>query len=95
MTDDLSPETASAWQAYQSMSESKDAYFSLLQTLDEKYRHGGNPTIAENLKLEQLLAEHDRKVKHFNQTVAAITNPAAKQQLVELLKDAAEAGSSH
>ena len=95
MTDDLNPETAGAWQAYQSMSASKDAYFSLLQALDEKYRHGGNPTIAENLKLEQLLAEHDRKVKHFNQTVAAITNPEAKQQLVELLKDAAEAGSSH
>ena len=95
MTDDLNPETASAWQAYQSMSASKDAYFSLLQALDEKYRHGGNPTIAENLKLEQLLADHDRKVKHFNQTVTAITNPEAKQQLVALLKDAAEAGSSH
>ena len=92
---ELNPETVAAWQAYQSMSTGKDAYFSLLQALDEKYRHGGNPTIAENLKLEQLLGEHDRKVKAFNQALLAITNPGAKQQLVELLKDTANTATSH
>lgn len=89
VTEDLSPETAAAWQAYRSMCSSKDDYFSLLQALDEKYKGGGGPGIAENLRLEQLLSEHDRKVKQFNQAVAAITDPDAKQQLVELLKVAA------
>ena len=95
VTDDLSPETAAAWQAYRSMCSSKDDYFSLLQTLDEKYKNGGEPGIAENLRLEKLLGEHDRKVKQFNQAVAAITDPGAKQQLVELLKVAADNKDGH
>ncbi len=95
MTEELTPEAAGAWQAYQSMSAGKDAYFSLLQALDEKYRHGGNPTIAENLKLQQLLDEHDRKVKRFKQAMSTITDPGAKQQLVELLKAAADPKASH
>ena len=86
MTEALSPETAAAWQAWQAMCVSKDEYFSLLKSLDEKYSTGGGPGIAENLKLEQLLGEHDRKVKLFNQALSAITDPGAKQQLVELLK---------
>ena len=95
MTDDLSPETAAAWQAYQSMCGSKDEYFSLLQALDEKYKNGGEPGIAESLKLEQLLSRHDQKVKAFNQAMAAVTDPGAKQQLVELLKVAADSKASH
>ena len=95
MTEDLSPETAAAWQAYRSMCASKDDYFSLLQALDEKYKNGGEPGIAENLRLEKLLSEHDGKVKLFNQAVAAITDPGAKQQLVELLKVAADSIDKH
>ena len=95
VTEDLSPETAAAWQAYQSMCASKDEYFSLLKSLDEKYKNGGEPGIAESLKLEQLLGEHDKKVKLFNQAVSAITDPGAKQQLVELLKVAADPKASH
>ena len=95
VTEDLSPETAAAWQAYQSMCASKDEYFSLLQALDEKYKSGGEPGIAESLKLEQLLSEHDRKVKLFNQALSAITDPGAKQQLVELLKVAADSKANH
>ena len=93
--ENLSPEIAAAWQAYQSMCASKDDYFTLLQTLDEKYKSGGEPGIAESLKLEQLLGEHDRKVKLFNQTMAAITGPEAKQQLMELLKAAADTKDRH
>ena len=55
------------------------------KTLDEKYKMGGEPGIAENLKLEQLLSEHDQKVKLFNKAMAAVTDPDAKQQLLELL----------
>ena len=93
--ENLSPEIAAAWQAYQSMCASKDDYFTLLQTLDEKYKSGGEPGIAESLKLEQLLGEHDRKVKLFNQTMAAITGSEAKQQLMELLKAAADTKDRH
>ena len=93
--ENLNPETAAAWQAYQAMSVSKDDYFSLLQALDEKYKNSGDPGIAENLKLEQLLSEHDQKVKLFNKAVAAITDPDAKKQLLELLTAAAEVKDSH
>ena len=95
VAEDLSPETATAWQAYRSMCSSKDDYFSLLQALDEKYKSGGEPGIAENLRLEKLLSEHDRKVKQFNQAVATITDPDAKQQLVELLTTAANTTGKH
>ncbi len=95
VTADLKPDAAAAWQAYQSMSASKDAYFSLLQSLDEKYKTGGEPGIAESLKLEKLLDEHDQKVKLFNQALSAITDPDAKQQLVELLKVAANTKTGH
>ena len=90
VTENLSPEIVAAWHAYQSMSASKDDYFSLLLALDEKYKNGGEAGIAESLRLEQLLSDHDRKVKLFNQAVSAITDPGAKQQLMELLKAAAD-----
>ena len=95
VTEELSPETAAAWQAYQSMCASKDDYFSLLQALDKKYKNGGEPGIAESLKLEKLLSDHDRKVKLFNRAVSAITDPNAKQQLMELLAIAAETRDKH
>ena len=93
--EDLSPEAAAAWQAYQAMSASKDNYFTLLRAVEEKYKTGGGPTFAEGLKLEQLLGEHDRQVKQFNQAMTALTDPAARQQVVELLKAAANTGDSH
>ncbi len=77
------------------MCASKDDYFSLLQALDEKYKNGGEPGIAESLKLEKLLSDHDRKVKLFNRAVSAITDPNAKQQLMELLKAAADTKNRH
>ena len=95
VTEDLSPETVAAWRAYQSMCASKDDYFSLLQALDEKYKTGGGPGIAENLRLENLLNEHDQKVKLFNQAVATITDPGAKKQLLELLTAAVDTKDKH
>ena len=94
-TEKLSPEIETAWQAYQSMCASKDDYFSLLQALDEKYKNGGEPGIAESLRLEQLLSEHDKKVKLFSRAMAAITGPDAKLQLMELLKAAAGIKDKH
>ncbi len=95
VTENLSPETEAAWQAYQSMCTSKDDYFSLLQTLDEKSKTGEGPSIAESLKLEQLLSEHDQKVKLFNKARAALTDPDAKQQLLGLLIAAAGTEDRH
>lgn len=91
----LGPETAAAWNAYQSMSDSKRDYFSLLQALDEKQKAGREPSIAENLRLEKLLAEHDQRVKQFKQALAAVADPEAKRQLLTLLGAAADAGDPH
>lgn len=67
------PETARpAWEAYVAMSQSKEIYFSFMVELDQKYKQGGEPTIAENLKLEQLLAEHDKKVTAFNKAMQSM-----------------------
>jgi len=52
---DLPEEAQNAWLAYQAMSESKKTYFTLLQELDMKYKKRGSPTLAENLRLEELL----------------------------------------
>lgn len=93
--DTLSPAAAAAWRAYQAMSASKDEYFSMLRAMDEKYKTGGAPAFAEGLRMEQLLAEHDRKVKLFNQALTALTDPAARQQLMERLKAAADTGGKH
>lgn len=93
--EDLGPETAAAWNAYQAMSDSKRDYFSLLQALDEKQKAGQEPSIAENLRLEKLLAAHDQRVKQFKQALAAVTDPGAKRQLLTLLGAAADAGKPH
>lgn len=58
-----------AYKAYLAMSESKEAYFSFMLELDQKYKQGGEATIAENLKLEQLLKAHDEQVKAFNKAM--------------------------
>jgi len=85
MSDDavLPVDAQIAWEAYLAMSGSKAEYFGLLQELDQKYRMGGNPSIAENLQLEKLLKVHDRKVAAFND---AMNNVVDKDARVMLLK---------
>ena len=85
MSDDtaLPPEAQIAWNAYQDMSRSKAEYFALLQDLDQKYREGGTPSIAENLQLEKLLEVHDGNVAAFND---AMHNVVDKDARVILLK---------
>lgn len=60
-----------AYEAYLAMSASKDAYFNFMVELDQKYKQGGEASIAENLKLEQLLKAHDEKVTAFNEAMQA------------------------
>ena len=47
------------------MLNSKDAHFSYLEELDRKYQTGGQRTLAEIARLEDLLATHDRCVAGF------------------------------
>ncbi len=81
----LPPEADAAWQAYLDMGESKEIYFGFLQSLDVKYDKNESPSIAENLKLEQLLAEHDSRVKAFNTAMSAIEDNSARQLLINKL----------
>lgn len=70
--DDLPAAARPAYEAYLAMSESKQAYFNFMVELDQKYKDGGAPTIAENLQLEQLLKAHDEKVTAFNEAMQAM-----------------------
>ncbi len=82
---DIPEEAQAAWQAYVAMSESKKGYFSFLQALDEKYKHCGSPSIAENLKLEELLGVHDKNVLAFNEAMSAINDTEARNALLQAL----------
>lgn len=70
--DDLPQQARPAYDAYIAMSETKQAYFSFMVELDQKEKSGEQITLAENLKLEQLLKDHDEKVTAFNEAMQAM-----------------------
>ncbi len=94
---DHSPGTAAelAWLAYQAMGESKKRYFDFLQQLKQKYQINEMPSIAENLKLEKLLREHDKKVAAFSDAMSNIEDPAARLALITKLSDDKVAVETH
>ena len=95
--DPLPDAALSAWRAYEAMLGSKDAHFSLLEELEARYRDGGRRTLAEGRRLEQLLAEHDAKVRDFRRSVAALQREdlAAHHALIEHIRRAnADLGGS-
>ena len=80
------PETAEhAWHAYEEMLGSKTAHFSYLQQLEDKYRHGGQRSLAEGAHLNQLLAAHDARVKAFRLAITELSqlDLSAHQTLIE------------
>ena len=85
----LSPTAEAAWQAYQAMGKTKRIYFGFLTELDQKYDKNQSPSIAENLKMEELLADHDANVKVFNEAMAEVTEPEDREQLMKKLTDSA------
>jgi hypothetical protein len=91
----LSPEAERAWRAYQAMGESKRMYFGFLQELDQKYDKNESPSIAENLKLEQMLKTHDEKVNAFNKAMANVEEPTARQALMTKLTSASALAGTH
>lgn len=81
----LSNEAKVAYQAFQDMKTSKDAYFHFLQDIDTKYKDGGTASIAENLQLEKLLKAHDKNVSVFNTAMSAVEDVEARNALIKLM----------
>ncbi|MFT5133288.1 MAG: hypothetical protein ACI9SC_001758 [Gammaproteobacteria bacterium] len=91
----LSPEAEQAWHAYQAMGQTKLGYFGFLQELDQKYPKNESPSIAENLKLEQLLSAHDIKVKAFNEAMTNVKDASARQVLLNKLTNDSVSPGTH
>jgi len=83
--EELTEEANIAYQAFQEMRKSKQTYFTFLQEIDFKYKSGGAPSIAENLQLEKLLAEHDKNVAAFKTAMAAVEDFDARNALIKLM----------
>jgi hypothetical protein len=83
--DNLSEAAKIAHRAFIDMSNSKKAHFDRLLAIDAIYESGGAPSLAENLELEKLLANHDKNVLAFKTAIVAITDDAEKQQLLQLM----------
>ncbi len=76
--DHLSQEAQIAYRAFLDMRDSKTAHFSHLEALEHKYKSGGAPSLAENLQLEKLLAEHDKNVLAFKTAMTAVKQEEQK-----------------
>ena len=83
--DGLSEQAKIAYQAFLDMSNSKTAHFNCLESIETIYESGGVPSIAENLELEKLLANHDKNVLAFTTAMAAVTDSDEKITLVQLM----------
>jgi hypothetical protein len=84
-SDNLSVEAKIAYQAFLDMSRSKTTHINGLESIETKYKPGGVPSIAENLEMEKLLANHDKNVLAFKTAMAAVTDSDEKQTLIELM----------
>ena len=67
------------------MSNSKAAHFGCLEVIETRYKSGGVPSIAENLELEKLLANHDKNVLAFKTAMDAVTDSDEKLILIQLI----------
>ncbi len=95
----LPPAAADAWRAYRRMLDSKSAHFGFLESLAEKYRYGGERSLAEQAHLANLLDDHDRQVKEFTAAMKRLAEdaPQAREALLDLLKESAsgDAATTH
>ena len=83
--DSLSEEAKIAYQAFLDMSNSKAAHFNCLEAIETIYEIGGVPSIAENLELKKLLANHDKNVLAFKTAMDAVTGSDEKKALIQLI----------
>ena len=83
--DSLSEEAKIAYQSFRDMSNSKSAHFYCLEAIETIYESGGVPSLAENLELKKLLANHDKNVLAFKTAMAAVTDSDEKITLIQLM----------
>ena len=83
--ENLGSEAQIAWRAFLDMKASKAAHFGLLEEIETRYQSGGAPSLAENLQLEKLLAEHDRNVLAFQTAMTAVSDADELRALVDLM----------
>ena len=83
--DGLSEEAKIAYQAFLDMSNSKAAHFNCFEAIETIYESGGVPSIAENLELKKLLANHDKNVLAFKTAMDAVTGSDEKKTLIQLI----------
>ena len=84
MESDLPKAALPAWYAFKAMEQSKRWYFSYLEELERKYEDGGMRLLAEEVRLDALLKEHDRQVAEFGKLVKSLgaENPVAQKALI-------------
>ena len=83
------------WRAYLAMRDSKQAHFDFLETLEQKYQHGGIRTLAEKARLDTLLADHNRTVAEFAGEIKSLgaSDLAARDKLLGLMTAIEEAAN--
>ena len=88
MSGDLPTEALPAWGMYREMEQTKREHFELLCEIDDRREQSGvPPTLAESLRLEELLARHDQKVKAFRLCIKELSEkaPEAHRAFVDYL----------
>jgi hypothetical protein len=83
--DGLSEEAKIGYQAFCDMGNSKSAHFNCLKAIETIYESGGVPSLAENLELKKLLANHDKNVLAFKTAMAAVTDGDERKSLLQLM----------
>ncbi len=85
-TKPLSEEAETTLSAYQAMGLSKQAYYSHLQMIEEKYKDGGNATEEEEKVLGDLLLKHDKQVAAFSRAMEKISDPDDRLALIQRMQ---------
>lgn len=88
------PEAAApAWQAYRTMEKTKRDHIELLSQIEQRERHGGPRTFAEQVRLDRLLESHDDAVLRFRRAMQELAgDKAAHGVFLEHLQKHNQAG---
>lgn len=82
----LSEPAKAAWNAYLSMSVTKQSYYDLMCALDKKYKTGGSCSTPERQSLDELLQAHDAAVVTFSEAMRSVDEPADRQLLLKKMR---------
>ncbi len=88
------PESAQpAWQAYRAMERTKRQHIDLLKRIEQRERHGGPRTFAEQVRLDRLLEAHDEAVLRFRRAMQVLADDkTAHGQFLEHLQKHNQSG---